>query len=98
MCKLIESTLVSIDGVVESPERWANFDGEASELSLHELDKYDAFVMGRVTYEHRRGRPRPARNGRDARDHEETGRADRPPGAPGRPEPRRAGAPRWPSS
>jgi dihydrofolate reductase len=51
MRKLIESTLVSLDGVVESPERWATFDAEASELSLRELDNYDAFVMGRVTYE-----------------------------------------------
>jgi len=51
MRKLIESTLVSLDGVIESPERWAIFDDEASQLSVRELDNYDAFVMGRVTYE-----------------------------------------------
>ena len=51
MRKLIESTLVSLDGVIEAPERWAIFDDEASELSMQELDNYDAFVMGRVTYE-----------------------------------------------
>jgi dihydrofolate reductase len=51
MRKLIESTLVSLDGVTESPERWATFDDEASDLSMQELDNYDAFVMGRVTYE-----------------------------------------------
>ncbi len=51
MRKLIESTLVSLDGVIESPERWATFDDEASELSMQELDNYGAFVMGRVTYE-----------------------------------------------
>ena len=51
MRKLIESTLVSLDGVIESPERWAIFDDEASVLSMQELDNYDAFVMGRVTYE-----------------------------------------------
>jgi dihydrofolate reductase len=51
MRKLIESTLVSIDGVIESPERWSIFDDEASELSMQELDNYDGFVMGRVTYE-----------------------------------------------
>lgn len=51
MRKLIESTLVSLDGVIESPERWAIFDDEASQLSMQELDNYDAFVMGRVTYE-----------------------------------------------
>ena len=51
MRKLIESTLVSLDGVIEAPERWAMFDDEASELSMQDLDNYDAFVMGRVTYE-----------------------------------------------
>jgi dihydrofolate reductase len=51
MRKLVESTLVSLDGVIEAPERWATFDDEASQLSLQELDHYDAFVMGRVTYE-----------------------------------------------
>jgi dihydrofolate reductase len=51
MRKLIESTLVSLDGVIEAPERWAIFDEEATQRSMQELDKYDAFVMGRVTYE-----------------------------------------------
>ena len=51
MRKLIESTLVSLDGVVEAPDRWARFDQEAVEYSMHELENYDAFVMGRVTYE-----------------------------------------------
>ena len=51
MRKLIESTLVSLDGVIESPERWAIIDDEATQLSIQELDNYDAFVMGRVTYE-----------------------------------------------
>ena len=51
MRKLIESTLVSLDGVIESPERWAIFDDEASQLSMQDLDNYDAFVLGRVTYE-----------------------------------------------
>jgi dihydrofolate reductase len=51
MRKLIESTLVSLDGVIEAPERWANFDGEATALSIEQLGSYDAFVMGRVTYE-----------------------------------------------
>jgi dihydrofolate reductase len=51
MRKLIESTLVSLDGVIEAPERWASFDAEASALSLEELGNYDAFVMGRVTYD-----------------------------------------------
>lgn len=51
MRKLIESTLVSLDGVIESPDRWAPFDQEAAQLAMRELDKYDAFVMGRETYE-----------------------------------------------
>ena len=51
MRKLIESTLVSLDGVVESPDRWAPFDQEAVAYSMNELEHYDAFVMGRVTYE-----------------------------------------------
>ena len=51
MRKLIESTLVSLDGVIEAPERWANFDAEATAYSLEQLGNYDAFIMGRVTYE-----------------------------------------------
>jgi hypothetical protein len=46
MRKLIESTLVSLDGVIESPERWAIFDEEATQRSMQELDNYDAFVPG----------------------------------------------------
>jgi dihydrofolate reductase len=51
MRKLIESTLLSLDGVIEAPERWASFDAEDTALSLKELGNYDAFVLGRVTYE-----------------------------------------------
>jgi hypothetical protein len=49
--KLIESTLVTLDGVIEAPERWALFDAESSASSLEQLDAYEAFVMGRKTYE-----------------------------------------------
>jgi dihydrofolate reductase len=51
MRKLIESTLVSLDGVIEAPERWATFDAESTALSIEQLGNYDAFVMGRATYE-----------------------------------------------
>jgi dihydrofolate reductase len=51
MRKLIESTLVSLDGIIESPDRWSIFDDEAAQLSMQDLDNYDAFIMGRVTYE-----------------------------------------------
>ena len=51
MRKLIESTLVSLDGVMGSPERWSPFDEESRQLAMDELEKYDAFVLGRVTFE-----------------------------------------------
>jgi hypothetical protein len=51
MRKPIESVLVSFDGVIEAPERWANFDDEDAALSMEQLGNCDAFVMGRVTYE-----------------------------------------------
>src|SRR5919197_2536778 len=51
MRKLIESTLVSLDGVIESPDRWAHFDEESVALAMRQLAGYDAFVMGRVTFE-----------------------------------------------
>jgi dihydrofolate reductase len=43
--------LVSLDGVIEGPERWANFDEQDAALSTEHLGHYDAFAMGRVTYE-----------------------------------------------
>jgi dihydrofolate reductase len=51
MRKLIESTLVSLDGVMGAPERWSPFDEESRQVAMDELAKYDAFVLGRVTYE-----------------------------------------------
>jgi dihydrofolate reductase len=51
MRRLIESVLVSLDGITGSPERWANFDAEDTAFSLEQLGHYEAFVMGRVTYE-----------------------------------------------
>jgi dihydrofolate reductase len=51
MRKLIESTLVSLDGVIESPDQWALFDDESAALAMKHLDGFDAFLMGRVTYE-----------------------------------------------
>jgi dihydrofolate reductase len=51
MRKLIESTLVSLDGVTEAPERWVIFDAESTAYASEQLANYDAFVMGRVTYE-----------------------------------------------
>ena len=52
MRKLVESTLASLDGVIGSPDRWSLFDEESSRWTQQELDSYEAFLMGRVTYEY----------------------------------------------
>ena len=44
MRKLIESTLVSLNGVIETPERWASFDAEATALSLDQLGPSSAIA------------------------------------------------------
>jgi dihydrofolate reductase len=53
MRKLIEATFVSLDGVIESPERWALqlWGPEHRADAARRLDAYDAFLFGRVTYE-----------------------------------------------
>ena len=51
MRKLIESTLISLDGVTGAPEHWANFDAEDTAFAQEALRNYDGFIMGRVTYE-----------------------------------------------
>ncbi|TQS45878.1 dihydrofolate reductase family protein [Cryptosporangium phraense] len=48
---LVVSTLVSLDGVVESPWQWAMFDDAARQHSLDELASYDAFLLGRRAYD-----------------------------------------------
>jgi dihydrofolate reductase len=52
--KLIESTFVSLNGVVEDPRRWAMayFDEAAAADSLEALLRSDASLMGRGTYEY----------------------------------------------
>jgi hypothetical protein len=52
--KLIESTFVSLNGVVEDPRRWAMayFDEAAAADSLEALLRSDAMLMGRGTYEY----------------------------------------------
>ena len=53
MRKIIESTLVSLDGVIEDPHLWATeyFDSEAERDALELLSTSDAMLMGRRTYE-----------------------------------------------
>jgi len=53
MRKIIESTLVSLDGVIGDPQAWASdyFDEEARADALERLLASDAMLMGRRTYE-----------------------------------------------
>jgi dihydrofolate reductase len=51
MRRLIESCLISLDGVTGTPEQWTDFDAEDMAVAHEELRKYDALIMGRVTYE-----------------------------------------------
>src|SRR5262250_1229452 len=53
MRKIIESTLVSLDGVFGDPHIWAAeyFDQEAETYALELLSVSDAMLMGRRTYE-----------------------------------------------
>jgi dihydrofolate reductase len=53
MRKVIESTLVSIDGVIGNPHLWTgeHFGEEAIGRALEQLRRSDAMVMGRRTYE-----------------------------------------------
>jgi dihydrofolate reductase len=53
MRKIIESTLVSLDGVIGTPHLWVGdyFDKEAQQQALEQLRASDAMLMGRRTYE-----------------------------------------------
>lgn len=53
MRKIVESTLVSLDGVIGDPQLWAMdyFDQEAKKDALERLLVSDAMLMGRRSYE-----------------------------------------------
>ena len=53
MRKVIESTLVSLDGVIGDPMIWVNeyFGKQAQDVALAQLLVSDALLMGRHTYE-----------------------------------------------
>jgi dihydrofolate reductase len=53
MRKLLVSSFISLDGVVESPMTWASrfFDNECTEYSLRKLDDVEFFLLGRKAYE-----------------------------------------------
>lgn len=51
--KLIESTLVSLDGIVDGQEKWSSgyFDNEAKAHAYEALSGVDTFLLGRGTFE-----------------------------------------------
>jgi dihydrofolate reductase len=51
MRKLIESSFVSLDGIVTVEKLAPHWGAEGRAWALAELDKFDAFLFGRVTYE-----------------------------------------------
>jgi dihydrofolate reductase len=53
MRRIIESTLLSLDGVIGSPHLWASerFDEGSRSAALAQLKASDAMLMGRRTYE-----------------------------------------------
>ncbi|GAA5160560.1 dihydrofolate reductase family protein [Pseudonocardia eucalypti] len=54
MRKLLVGCLVSLDGVHGEPRSWVGqyFDDRSAERSLAQLERTDAMLMGRVTYEY----------------------------------------------
>lgn len=53
MRKLVESTFVTLDGVIGDPQVWGvpYWDAQHQEYATHLLDSADALVLGRETYE-----------------------------------------------
>ncbi|MBV8098474.1 MAG: dihydrofolate reductase family protein [Verrucomicrobia bacterium] len=53
MRKLIVSSFISLDGVVESPMTWASpfFDEECKEYAYQQLADVEFFLLGRVAYQ-----------------------------------------------
>jgi dihydrofolate reductase len=53
MGQLIESTFVTLDGVISSPEKWGQpyWDEEHSAYGQSLLDRADALLLGRSTYD-----------------------------------------------
>jgi dihydrofolate reductase len=51
--KLIESTLVSLDGIVDGQEKWSSgyFDHEAKAHAYEALSGVDTFLLGRATFD-----------------------------------------------
>jgi dihydrofolate reductase len=51
--KLLVSSFVSLDGVIEAPMSWvgAHFDAECKEYAYNKLANVEFFLLGRLTYE-----------------------------------------------
>ncbi|WP_433333293.1 dihydrofolate reductase family protein [Spirillospora sp. CA-294931] len=50
MRKIINSTYISLDGVIENPQNWHVFDDECAEYAQNLLFSCDALLSGRETY------------------------------------------------
>ncbi|NMN95308.1 dihydrofolate reductase family protein [Antrihabitans stalactiti] len=53
MGKIIESTYITLDGVMNEPQQWSfdYFDDKSMEFATAKLEAADALLMGRATYE-----------------------------------------------
>lgn len=53
MRKIVSGLFITLDGVVESPDQWQfdNFDEDMAAALQAELDREDAVLLGRVTYQ-----------------------------------------------
>ena len=51
--KLVESTFISLDGVISDPQNWAPpyWDDEHNDYAAKLLDPADSLLLGRATYE-----------------------------------------------
>src|SRR5579885_2330842 len=52
MRKVIAALFISLDGVVESPDKWQEHcDEDMGQAMMEQLNSQDAVLLGRVTYE-----------------------------------------------
>ncbi|WP_309104698.1 dihydrofolate reductase family protein [Microbacterium sp.] len=54
MAKLINSTYITLDGIIKDPQNWpslGSFSDEGNRVQIELLEQCDAVVMGRHTYE-----------------------------------------------
>lgn len=52
MRKVIAALFMSLDGVVESPDKWQeHFDEDMGQAMIEQLNSQDAVLLGRVTYQ-----------------------------------------------